>query len=94
MPVLVTCAADLQLKMGAATRNLSLALQQCDVKQNMAIRSKLVSQNSESPLHVSAAEHPAFANLDGHDAFDISDSSSSTTTRSSLQGTYHSCKWL
>jgi hypothetical protein len=34
-------AADLQLKMGAATRHLSLALQQCDVKQNMAIRSKL-----------------------------------------------------
>lgn len=30
--------------MGAATRNLSLALQQCDVKQNMAVRSKLVSR--------------------------------------------------
>ncbi len=36
-------AADLQLRMGAATRNLSMALQQCDIKQNMAIRSKLVS---------------------------------------------------
>ena len=45
------CAADLQLKMGAATRNLSLALQQCDVKQNMAIRSKLVSHSSDLPVH-------------------------------------------
>lgn len=36
-------AADLQLKMSSATRNLSLALQQCDIKHNMAMRNKLVS---------------------------------------------------
>ena len=30
--------------MGSATRNLSLALQQCDIKHNMDARSKLVSE--------------------------------------------------
>lgn len=59
-------AADLQLKMGSATRNLSLALQQCDIKHNMDARSKLVSERLEAasckvPWHPSTLQGCSYA---------------------------------